>query len=381
MIYSNSIQRKKQIKIKTSYKIALQNAIFLTQACLRKPLFAARLASEFTRVRVLRHKRLRFIDIAIGYACNMRCVHCSSSNFIRNDEPQLSIDEYRRIALMLCREGCLVFHFTGGEPLIREDLEEIISVFYPERSAISIQSNGLASTRERLLSLRKSGVDIFNVSIDSGIPEEHNSFRKTEDAFSKALQALDDAISLGYSVSVSTCICHSNLYSKGLYEIIRLTAERRIWCSFNLAVPTGNWRGNDKDILTPEDQVFWRQLLEEYPHCRIDMNNNWSRIGCGAVKEKIYLTAYGDIMPCPFIHVSLGNLRKESVSLIRERGLKIPEFSDYWPKCLAAEENTFMKKIFCCNRESEISPIHYTQVEWMRNHITDNDKNDIEGNT
>jgi len=350
---------------KTSLEVRFQNAHFLSQICLRKPLFALRMASEFCRARFLNQRRLRFMDVAVDYACNMKCVHCSSAHFIQTHESKLSVKEYQHIADSLCNEGCLIFHFTGGEPLLRPDLETIIAAFRPNRCAISIQSNGLLATRERLLSLRRSGADIFNVSIDSGIPEEHDSFRRTTGAFKKAIQAVDDALSLGYSTSVSTCITHSNLHSKGLREIIRLTAQRHVWCSFNLAVPAGNWRDNNQDRLTEEDQASWRQLLVEFPHCRIDLKNNWFRIGCGAVKEKCYLTAYGDVMPCPFIHVSLGNLRHETLAQIRQRAFKIPEFSKYWPKCLAAEEHFFIEKMPCYSSQFKKMPLSYTQIEWM----------------
>jgi len=350
---------------KTNWSTRWQNFAFLRRICLRKPAFLARLVNGFFQARVLKRMRFRFMDIALDYACNMRCQHCSAHDLKRRDVPKLSVEEYERIADVLCREGCLIFHFTGGEPLLRRDLEEVIRAFKPHRCGISIQSNGLLASRRRLLSLQRAGADIFNVSIDSGVPEEHDAFRRCPGAFEKALAAVDTAIDLGYSTSVSTCISHTSLRSEGLRRIIEFTESRGIWCYFNLAVPAGNWRDCEEFLLTPEDQKEVRRLLRETPHCRIDWHSNWYRVGCGTIKEKAYLTAYGDVMPCPFIQISLGNLREENMGAIRRRALRIPEFREYYPGCLAAEVRSFIEKTPCYSGDAGQLPVSYRDVDWM----------------
>ncbi|MCL2220346.1 MAG: radical SAM protein [Chitinispirillia bacterium] len=299
----------------------------------------------------------------MDYACNMKCSHCSAVTLVQTQAKQLTLDDYSRLADQLCKEGCLIFHFTGGEPLLRKDLEDIIRTFKPKRCGISIQSNGILASRVRLELLRKAGADIFCVSIDSGIPEEHDTFRNYPGAFNLAIEALDNARDLGYQTMISTCLSHANIDSEGFLKAVALAEERGIWHSINLAVPAGNWRECNEFMLTDDDQHKWREFVRRHPLCHIDLQHNWKAVGCGTVKEKLYLTAYGDIMPCPFIQVSLGSLREESIKTIRKRAMLYPKFAKYWPQCLAAEDREFIESNPCYQHNSDsVMPMPWKSV-------------------
>ncbi len=347
------------------------NSSFILTVARRKPQFLSRLATGAFHALVLRKPRLRFMDIAVDYACNMKCTHCSAASLGRKRDKQLTLEEYERFADLLCAEGCLIFHFTGGEPLLRQDLEDVIRAFKPERCGISIQSNGLLATRDRLKSCRDAGADIFCVSIDSGIPEEHDKFRNSPGAFNLAIKALDSARDLGYQTMISTCLSHENIDSEGFLKAVRIAEDRGIWCSINLAAPTGNWRECGSFMLTDEDQLKWREFVRNHPLTHIDLQHNWRTVGCGAIKEKLYLTAYGDVMPCPFIQISFGNLRKEGISAIRKRALKYPKFAAYWPKCLATEDREFIEVNPCYRYTDEGTlPISWETVPEFSQYMT-----------
>jgi MoaA/NifB/PqqE/SkfB family radical SAM enzyme len=323
----------------------VSNAGLLGRVFARKPKFLARTAAGFARAALLGQHRMRFMDIAVDYNCNLSCSHCSALPMSRADEKPLSVEQYKVIAQDLLREGVVLFHFTGGEPLLRKDLEEIIAAFDPSRSCISIQSNGFPATPKRLKSLRGAGVDIFCVSLDSGIEAEHDQFRNREGSYRKVMDVLALARDTGFITTVSTCVSHDNIRSEGLRRVIEMTAQMGISCQFNLAVPTGHWQENAAIVLTEQDRAEVRCLLDENPHCRLDLNHNWNKVGCGTIKEKLYLTPYGDVLPCPFIHISFGNLKTDRLSAVRERAFQIPEFQSYWPSCLAAEDHDFMERI------------------------------------
>lgn len=339
------------------------NATLILNVAKRKPKFLARLGAGAFRAIILRQRRLRFIDVAIDYACNMKCKHCSAVSLGRKNEDLLTKEEYAQLADQLCAEGCLIFHFTGGEPLLRRDLEDVIRSFKPERCGISIQSNGILATRERLKSCREAGADIFCVSIDSGIPAEHDAFRNSPGAFNLAKNALDNARDLGYQTMISTCLSHGSIGREGFLKAVQIAEERGIWCSINLAAPAGNWRECDEFMLTEEDQLQWREFVKKHPLMHIDLQHNWTAVGCGAIKEKLYLTAYGDIMPCPFIQVSFGNLRTENIRDIRNRALRYPKFATYWPKCLATEDREFIENNPCYHHtDSGTLPLPWKDV-------------------
>jgi MoaA/NifB/PqqE/SkfB family radical SAM enzyme len=207
-------------------------------------------------------------------------------------------------------------------------------------------------------------VDIFCVSLDSGIAEEHDRFRRREGSYKKALEVLELAADVGFITTISTCVSHDNIRSDGLRRVIALARDMGIDCQFNLAVPTGHWQDNQAIVLTEDDQAEVRRLLDTNSHCRLDLFHNWSEVGCGAIKEKLYLSAYGDIMPCPFIQISFGNLRHESLETIRARAFEVEPFRSYWPLCLAAEDRAFMERVVVHARSKGQPPVSFDPVGW-----------------
>ena len=344
----------------------LNNAGLLGRVFLRKPRFFSRTALNFARSTLLGQQRMRFMDIAVDYACNLSCVHCSALPLHRSDEPPLSVEEYGRIAGELRAAGVVLFHFTGGEPLLRKDLEDIIQAFGPESACISIQTNGFPATQKRLASLRSAGVDILCVSLDSGIEEEHDSFRGRRGSYAKALEVLELARGMGFITTVSTCLSHENIRSEGLHGVIDMTRKMGISCQFNLAVPTGHWQDNTAIVLTEEDKAEARRLLKANPHCRLDLYHNWSRIGCGAIKEKLYLSPYGDVLPCPFIQVGFGNLKRQTLREVRENAFRVEQFREYWPECLAAEDHRFMEQVAAFSKGSPLPLVQFDEDKWHR---------------
>lgn len=347
---------------------SLKNAKFLARIFARKPKFLARTIANYVRATVLGQHRLRFMDIAVSYDCNLACTHCSALPMKQGGEEPLTVEEYAKLSVQLRRAGCVLFHFTGGEPLLRKDLEQIIQAFDPKSCGISIQSNGFPATRKRLESLRGAGVDIFCVSLDSGIPEEHDRFRKCEGSYNKAIETLALAAEVGFITSASTCVSHDNLYSEGFHRVIALTRDMGIDCQFNLAVPTGHWRDNQNVVLTEQDKTEVRRLLAANPHCRLDLFHNWSKVGCGTIKEKLYLSAYGDVMPCPFIQISFGNLRRETIGKVRSNAFEVEEFRSYWPECLAAEAHDFMEQIVAFSDGTQQTPVKFDSARWNLAH-------------
>jgi MoaA/NifB/PqqE/SkfB family radical SAM enzyme len=128
------------------------------------------------------------------------------------------------------------------------------------------------------------------------------------------------------------------------------------------AAPVGAWEGNKDIVLTKDDLEYIEGLRKKHLFLRRDVDANFVERGCGAVKEAVYLTAYGDVLPCPFIHISLGNVLEEPLEKIRKRGLEIKYFNHYHKKCLAAEDRNFMVKYssFMANREQV--PANFSDV-------------------
>lgn len=330
----------------------------------RKPLYTLRLIAFVLRAYVLRSRPLRGVDFSIGWKCNLKCKHCFNTSMIdTSDRPTMGIKDYRRVVREAMRLGCIAFSIQGGEPLLYPELEEIVKALRPQWNRVPIATNATLLTRERLLSLRKCGVDTINVSMDSGIPEEHDRFRGVPGTFEKAVGALDEAISLGFIVSINMTLSRNMLYGEGFTRLLDFAHKKGILINTLFAAPAGNWKKSQEYLLRPEDAAYYHRLKAKYPLMCRDIDGNYGPRGCGAVNEMLFITSYGDVLVCPFIQIAIGNVFEEPLSLIRTRGQSTYLFGGYNPRCWIAEEAEFMKKYVSLMGEKTRLPIRWDSPE------------------
>ena len=129
-----------------------------------------------------------------------------------------------------------------------------------------------------------------------------------------------------------------------------------------VARPTGAWEGNYESLITPEDADFLWQAHLEYPELHRDV---WPAYGLnkgsGAVHSTLHLTQYGDVMPCVYIHISIGNIFKESLADTIKRGQSIKKFADPSPICLTGEDRGFIEGYLAKAYGKEL-PIHWDEA-------------------
>ena len=332
---SNSLIDRVKINLKHGFKI-------------KKPKMLVRAAMTFFKAIILKQKPLRYIDIAIDYACNLKCEHCFNKVMMHNrknkDSSILTLEEYGRIAVECMREGAFIFGFQGGELFLRKDWAEIIKAFSPEKNIITITSNATLLSFDRIKELKSMGVDALMVSLDSGVEEEHDRFRGIPGTYKKVLRAIDDALSVGLKVSVNTTVYSGNIHSKGINDLIELAKSKKIILNIILASPTGEWAGKHDVMITEKDIDTISQWFKESPYIRRDVDSNFCKWGCSAGNEVLYLTPYGDVLPCPFMHFTLGNVKESSMRAIRKKALSYSAFTSYPPVCLACESKEFIDK-------------------------------------
>jgi len=344
------------------------NVKYLSKILFKKPVFVTRLLRNyiliFTKYRGQAKKPIRFIDIALTYKCNMKCEHCSALDMQIDERKPLTLEEYKIISKKLLKAGALVFNFTGGEPLLRPDLLEIIKLFKPKKSVIAIQTNASLLTREKMIEFKKIGVDSIGISIDSAKADEHDKFRSFKGAFKNAIEVLKIGKELGFNMGISYCVTKSNLRSEDREGIENISKKYDTMLNYNLAVPIGFWRDNEDELFVDGDREYLNTLMEKYPKSKTDFETNYFDKGCGAIKEKLYITSYGEVIPCPFIQVSYGNLLTEEFEEIRDRAIVSKDFDHYHQSCLAAEDREFIKKTKCYHKEYENSqmPMYYKEA-------------------
>ena len=255
---------------------------------IKKPLLMLRIVNAYLKILFLRKTPLRYVDVAVGYGCNLRCQHCSASKFTKQAANRLSIEDYKRLAKQCLDMGVITVGFTGGEPTIYPEIEDIIKSFQPKKTMISLITNATLLNEEKILSLKNVGVDILCISIDSYYEKEHDDFRGVNGVYKKALNSINLAIKNGLKVVIATTITHNNIRSDSIRKLIELTEKMNILLVFSLACPAGRWdKECDEILLNQEDISYMNTLFLKHPHIRRDFESNWLKKGCGAGNEKL----------------------------------------------------------------------------------------------
>lgn len=311
----------------------------------RKPILTARMAQAFIRSKVFRRPPLRYVDFSIGDACNLKCAHCFATALVDDKRPRMTPSDYARVSKESMALGAVNFSFQGGEPLVIKELPEIIAACRPHKNLISVTTNGTLLDEKRIAGLKKSGVDILTVSLDSSIPGEHDGFRGMKGAFQKAFDGIKLARKSGINVTIGAVVTHATLRSEGITGLLRLADEMKIILNVIFPVPAGRWSGDDGGMfLSKEDIEYVEYITGQSRYVRTDFQANLGPRGCGAAKEILYITPYGDVLACPFIHIAFGNIFADSVKTIRARALSNPYFGRYAPNCLASTDEEFVRK-------------------------------------
>lgn len=298
--------------------------------------------------------------------CNFRCPHCyTRSGAGEFGETRLTLDDIRSLADQADAMGVYEIDIQGGEPLLNPDLFSILDTLQTDRFYTYITTNGWLLDREMAKKLADGGVDRVSVSIDAFTEEEHDRFRRKPGSFKQCMQALENAKEFGMKPYVNIVVGHYNAQSEELRRFLDRLEERGYGIVFNCAAPTGNWRGNYEVMLTEEDSAAIETLKREHTSIIRDLWNYFNPqdalvYGCPAV-NLFYVNPLGDILPCPYIHTKLGNIKEESLETIINRGFSIPKFREYSGKCLVGEDREFAMK-YLDRDMSILNPISLEQL-------------------
>ena len=129
-----------------------------------------------------------------------------------------------------------------------------------------------------------------------------------------------------------------------------------------IARATGAWEGKQEVLINEDDAEFLRRAHEQYPVLHRDTFPSYGMDkGCGCVDSTLHITPYGDVLPCVFIHISLGNIFEESLADIIARGQKIKWFRNYSRLCLSGENRYFIEQ-YMSKFYGKPLPIHWSEA-------------------
>ncbi len=305
---------------------------------------AGRILGNYARLLLTGGPVLRGVEFAITYRCQLSCKHCLKADLLDPEREELSPDEVGSAVDACLDLGALNINLTGGEPLLREDLFEIIPRCRPDRNYLTLATNGLALTPEIAQRLSHAGVRMLSVSLDGARPGTHDKSRGEQGCHERTLRAISCATDAGLKVSVCTILRHDLIASGEIWELVELSQNLADQLTINLAYSVGGWAGRPA-LISEEDRQVFHNLLA-LPGVRWEGSSNYLREGCPAGNEKLYITPHGDVMPCACIHTSFGNIRQTPLESIYRRMSSSPLYSIRNDRCLVAENETFIRSHF-----------------------------------
>ena len=273
--------------------------------------------------------------------CNLACDHCyldakvmkeGSTDEMTTDEIKSVLDDIASLS-----PECMVV-LTGGEPLLRRDIEELAAHASALGLMVVIGSNGALLTPKRVASLKRAGVAGIGISLDSLIPEKHDAFRGRKGAWDKAMAAIDACVAGGLAFQL-----HFSVTDDTAGEIDDMVAFARdagaMVLNVFFLVCTG--RGEKYSDISPEryEQVlrrvaiaaraeqrlmvrakcaphFKRIAIEIDPDWPITSAHGYDAGGCIAATRYARITPEGKVTPCPYIDTSAWSVRDTPFSEI-----------------------------------------------------------------
>jgi len=269
---------------------------------------------------VLKKPHLRVAEIATTFICNSECVMCSCTKFrdYEKEKNRVAVSEYKLLGKQLDKLGCVSVNVTGGEPLIRKDIGDVITALNPKNKIVNLITNGINLTRDKVKYFSSLGIDSIVVSLESTCAEENDRIRGYDGHYQVVMDTINWAKDEKVKVGISLTLGDFNFQK--VQELIQFAKDKSIFLCIAHGGSVGNWADNNAIFLSEKNAQKILEMIKEHREMKIDFSANLSmRPGCPAILEKIYITPYAEILPCTFVPISYGNLREESLASIWNR--------------------------------------------------------------
>ena len=331
----------------------MQESGFSTTGCATSPTY---------EVETLDYDHAPFLVIwEVTQACDLACVHCRASALPRRDPDEIPLAEAREIFTQIRRMGTRLLVLTGGDPLKRPDIFELIAAAREAGLNPSLSPSATPLlTRESLIKGRLAGLSAVSLSLDGATAATHDDFRGVAGSYDRTLGMAAEVKQAGLELRINTTVTTRNVDE--LPAISRLVAATgaRIWSVFFL-VPTG--RAETSMQITPsrcEETLRWLYELSrtapfrikttEAPHYRrvvlemmaaesgksideILASSKSARgrflAGMNDARGFVFISHKGEVYPSGFFPLSAGNVRQTDLSLLYRDSVLFRDLRDH----------------------------------------------------
>jgi radical SAM protein len=298
-------------------------------------------------------------------ACAFACKHCRADAQHARDPNELTTEEAYQLIDRFAEFGSPILIFTGGDPMMRRDLFDLISYAAQKGLRCSLTPTATAlPTVERLQKAKEAGIRRIALSLDAPTPEVHDEFRQVKGSWERTMRILNNAKEVGLSVQVNTTVTTFNVdLLPDMVPFIEQVAAVQ-WSVFFL-VPTG--RAQARWLISPErhEEVFhwlydlskvapfdikgtaapmYRRVAIERKKAELDADEQVTFQGAGfqyadglnrptkGVNDGngfLFISHVGEIMPSGFLPVSAGDVHTDDVVDVYRNSKLFQDLRDY----------------------------------------------------
>lgn len=273
----------------------------------------------------------RLVAWELTRACNLKCRHCRASA-VESGDGDLSFDEAKRVVDDIASFARPILILTGGEPLLCPYLFDLIAYARSRGLRPVVGTNATLIDEDVAARLASAGIPRISVSIDFPTAAAHDAFRGVEGSFEKAVSGIRLARAAGIEVQVNTTVTRLNRSLLDDIHALAVSLDVQAFHPF-LLVPTGRGADLANVELTAreyEETLLWVHERQKTSPLELKPTDapQYQRIvrqaggcgmhgkGCLAGTGFVFVGHAGDVKPCGYFDLKLGNVRTTPLSEI-----------------------------------------------------------------
>jgi MoaA/NifB/PqqE/SkfB family radical SAM enzyme len=325
---------------------------------LANPQILLRIIKGFLRAFIFKKNTLKTIELYPTFDCQSKCIMCSVEKYKRVKKEELEISDYKSIAQQGATMGAIAMTLLGGEPLLAENVECIIRIFKSQKYFVTIVSNAISITREKVIKLRNAGLDSIYFSLESLDSSINDNIRGYKGHFQKVIEA----IRICKEAELLVGIC--GIIFPGQLERYKKILE---FCNKNDLISSGGevavvGAAEKLELVTDDEHGQLITLLKKYPRLTFDWALSYFlKPRCPGGKEKLGITCYGDVIGCSLNPISFGNIKSEKIIKIWQRMGCFSQFKKDSERCLTAGDRYYIENYITPIAKLNKHPILFSQ--------------------
>ncbi len=282
--------------------------------------------------------------------CNMFCDHCYRDAGVRSAD-ELTTAQAQQLIREIKQAGFQIMIFSGGEPLMRPDIFELGSIATQQGLRAVMGTNGSLITPEIAAQMKQAGFMAAGISLDSLDPRKNDAFRKLENAYELTVAGMKNLKAIGLPFQIHTTVMDWNVAE--LETITDFAVEiGAMGHHIFFLVPTGRAVNiEDEALRVVEYEKTLARLMEKQKHVPIEIKPTCApqfiRVadkkgvplrfskGCLAGISYCIISPVGDVQPCAYLEMPLGNVKDIPFDVIwrENEALKRMRTMEYGGKC------------------------------------------------